>query len=141
MTPLARSAPPGASPWALSGLVHERLHGLAARYDAAAEHLEALASRCAELARAEGWTGPGSRAFAARAQRHAQDTRGQAEQCREVAELVRQTASMLGQRVQEVESVLELGGPLTGALTAVLGPVALGVGWGAGPGPGLGAAA
>ncbi|MDO4255815.1 MAG: hypothetical protein Q4C90_01370 [Kocuria sp.] len=137
MTPLASSAPPGASPWTLAGLVHERLSSLAARYEAAAEHLDALAARLAELARADGWAGPGSRAFTAWVQRHGQDTRGKAEQCREVADLVRQTASMLGQRIQDVESVLDLGGPLTGALTAVLGPVALGAVLGSGLGSGM----
>ena len=61
MTPLASSAPPGASPWTLAGLVHERLSSLAARYEAAAEHLDALAAmsgagsgveRCSEVAAA-----------------------------------------------------------------------------------------
>lgn len=136
--PTANSVPPGASPWALACLVTERLNVLATRYDDAAGHLDALASRFAELSRTEGWTGPGSRAFAARAQRHGEDTRGEAQRCREVAELVRQTATQLGQRVQDVERLLDLGGPLTGALAEVLGPLALGTGLGAGTGAGLG---
>lgn len=131
MIPTASAAAPvtmplGTAPWALASQVEERLRGLAARYDAAAQQLEDLASRLAVVARQEGWTGPGSRAFEARAQRHGTDTRQGAETLRQAAELVRLAAAGLGERIRAVEALAELGGGLAGALASALGTAALG---------------
>ncbi|MDO4918175.1 hypothetical protein [Kocuria sp.] len=127
MSPAASAAPPGAHPWAVSAAVQEHLAALSRRYDDAAERLTALAARCSDpaLVRAE-WTGPGSRAYRARLERHGADIREEVERCRDTAQCLRWGGAALAERVAAVESAVDLGGPLTAALGAVLGPGLLG---------------
>lgn len=122
--PFAAAALPGANPWAVSSLVQEHLLGLAHRYDDVAGRLWELASRCSDPAvSCTPWTGPGARAFRARLERHESDIKEDVERCRDTAQSIRWAAGALAERIAAVESVAELGGPLLGALGAVLGPV------------------
>ena len=122
MTSAAGAAPPGTNPWAVSALAHEHLVALASRYDDLAQQLDGLASRCGEpTLTGTGWTGPGSRAFRARLERHESDIRENVERCRDVARGIRWGAAVLAEQIAAVESVLELGGPVIAVVSAVLG--------------------
>ena len=124
MSSAAGAAPNGANPWAVSSLVHEHLVALAGRFDDVAERLAGLAARCAasDLVGTD-WTGPGSRAFRARVERHESDLREDAERCRGAARSIRWGAAALADRIAAAESVAELGGPVLAVLGAALGPV------------------
>ncbi|MCC5673492.1 hypothetical protein JNE43_01395 [Kocuria rhizophila] len=116
------NAAPGLHP-GLGAMVHEQLTALAQRYDDAAERLGALGHRVGGLGQAHGaWTGPGSRAFRARVERHERTLARDVEACREAARSVRWAAAVLAERLAVLETAAELGALLVSVLSTLLGP-------------------